>query len=283
MTGLPLPTPSALADQLRAAGVQPPAELEALADQYEALFALDRTTSTNRAFGGAAGAIRSDFVEKLPGLSPQETVAAAREAAHEAAVQGELAVVLKEAGPKLLKAGTAAVRGAADDLIEQARPRFDAAAKALAKVVAKLGVDPKVAQFDTEKDQDKAALYFGPRTEAMREMRESTAVRTVLASVSYGERQAGPLWYLDPKPGYDLGELGRARKAWADSQRIDPFGGLLAAGFSLRLNTWAESEAIQDAAKTRGEGEVAGRRRDPHDQADQEAFVKKLVKQAAGK
>ncbi len=113
----------------------------------------------------------------------------------------------------------------------------------LTKIVAVLGPDPDPLAFEKPRDQEKIDAFFGPRTDALREVQSATLLPHVLARVSYLDRPARVAWYLHPD---EVGRDAEAQRCW--NEHAGDFEHLIAEGYRLQLNTASEVTSMELAA-----------------------------------
>lgn len=177
----------------------------------------------------AAGKITADTAVKRVRDAARQLIE------HEKAVQ-----VSRDAEPTLVRLERRALGASGDSLVDALRPAFDQAATATSTFIERFGTNPAAetvlaAPGGSEAWQaQQSALAFFDRCRRL---------CTDLAGVYYGPE--APTWYLADVADADA--LRRAVSIHANTARS--FGDLVAAGYSLRLNTNEEAEAI--VAKTR--------------------------------
>lgn len=274
------PDPTTIARQIEEAGATPPALLLDLAADYEAGQALVGAAAfapANR--GGAAGQVRSEFVQAVRDRTLDRPFTKSMvTAAERASVHEQVALIWKELGPMLQREAAKVTRAAGDDLIEQLQPAFVKAATKLAGVVAMIGPEPIDARTILDSgNKAQHDAYRKDRVPSQDAVDRIARIRTtVLAPLSYGDRQPSVTWFLDPTHNWTPASRAKADEAWGRAAVLsDRFGHLLAAGLPLALNTHDQSVSIDATITATAKAQATADRVNAKERANEERRLRR--------
>lgn len=208
-----------------------------LAEVGVTLDELDRIVAISSARSSPESAAEID----LSKLTPANVGQALQDTALARLVRREVLVVNREVSALLDRRARQIINQNHDLIVETIRPAFDESVRELGESISLLGPDPNL-----------KALVVIPGAGAASDRRKATikrldALRHVRVMCSSSKQDAS--WYLSDDGEMTVQELDRAQSAYSGFGHFAEL--LLVAGYTLRLNSDTEAQALRHAAAAR--------------------------------
>lgn len=215
-------------------GLDPP---EALRRAVGVQAGMDSLLDGNQLTGWGSGVrAEQEFTEGIATLSgdPEEAAAYLLAAGATKAAIAEAVKLHQNIKRDLQGAVDQALADSWEELVLQARPRFDAAVAALTDLVVLLGPSPTPDSVLASGDPKQAKAWREDRLAIINEV----AAASYLPKLGYGRGSPRWAWYLAPDQGYGRSACAEAHDLLEAA--MGDLASLVAAGFKLTLNTPTE-------------------------------------------